>query len=168
MLEQPGFWIAIVGATASLVGLFVVVRKIERNRREVKINQVTAIEHPVLGTLTYDAGVEAWRCSYEPGSFGFLIAGVSEPDARLVDHAVDLKENAAEFLAVVKSFLVGEASQQPQWSDEIRRLTLQEVCLFWPARPNDGMLYFATENETGRVWRADYVDRTPVGLGFDS
>lgn len=45
---------------------------------------------------------------------------------------------------------------------------LEEVCLFWPERPNDGMLYFKTENETGRLWHSDYRNRTPVGLSFDS
>jgi hypothetical protein len=34
MLEQPGFWIAIVGATVSLTGLFLALRKIERDRRK--------------------------------------------------------------------------------------------------------------------------------------
>jgi hypothetical protein len=41
------------------------------------------------------------------------------------------------------------------------------VCLFWPERPNDGMLYFKGPDET-RVWRSDYRNRLAEGLGFDS
>jgi len=125
-------------------------------------------EHPVLGKLVYVPDVAAWRCTGGPGSFGFLIAGRTEPDRKLLAHAADLRQQSDRFLELVNRFLVREAAKQPRWSDEIRLLTLQEVCLLWPRRPNDGMLYFSSGNESGRLWRSDYINRKPVGLGFDS
>jgi hypothetical protein len=53
------------------------------------------------------------------------------------------------------------------WSKEMAELTIEDVCLFWPDRPNDGMIYFHGPDET-RVWRCDYVNREPRDLGFDS
>jgi hypothetical protein len=39
--------------------------------------------------------------------------------------------------------------------------------LFWPHRPNDGMIFFDGPDEC-RCWRCDLIGRVPVGLGFDS
>ena len=44
---------------------------------------------------------------------------------------------------------------------------LEGVCLFWPDRPDDGMIYFQGPDES-RVWRCDYVSRKPRGPNFDS
>ena len=60
-----------------------------------------------------------------------------------------------------------EGARQPRPAEEIRQLTLESICLFWPDRPDDGMLYFDGPDEY-RVWRCDYVDREPRALGFDS
>ena len=128
------------------------------------------MEHPVLGPLTYDDSVEAWRSvvSSDRVTLRFLIAGTDTPDERLLAHAISIVENAPGFLAAVHEFLAAEATAQPKWATEIRSLTLQEICLFWPRRPDDGMVYFATPSATGRLWHADYVRRRLVGLGFDS
>jgi hypothetical protein len=52
------------------------------------------------------------------------------------------------------------------FAGEIRQLVIEDVCLFWPTRPDDGMIYFKGPNAF-RVWRCDYIGRTPVALGFD-
>jgi hypothetical protein len=127
------------------------------------------INHPVLGTLRFDPEVEGWRTvvATPAGSIGFLVAGRGAPDAVLLVHASDIAMNPAPFLDHVRSFLLAGAAEQPRWADEIKTLTLGEVCLFWPKRPNDGMLYFNGPDEH-RVWRSDYRNRQAVGLGFDS
>ena len=127
------------------------------------------IIHPVLGTLRFDPEVEAWRglVTTPTGSIGFLVGGRDAPDPALLAHASDIASTPTPFLEHVHSFLLAEAAQQPRWADEIKALTLEEVCLFWPKRPNDGMLYFNGPDEY-RVWRSDYRDRRAVGLGFDS
>ena len=43
----------------------------------------------------------------------------------------------------------------------------EDVWLFWPDRPDNGMIYFQVPDES-RVWRCDYVSRKPRGPGFDS
>jgi hypothetical protein len=128
------------------------------------------VEHPVLGVLKYDESVDAWRCVVpsDPSSLGFLVAGKNTPDERLLAHAVSIVEGAAGFFAAVQEFLVSEAIKQPKWANEIEGLKVQEICLFWPRRPDDGMVYFATPTEVGRLWHADYIKRRLVGLGFDS
>jgi hypothetical protein len=45
---------------------------------------------------------------------------------------------------------------------------VEEICLFWSRRPDDGMLFFSTPADVGRHWHADYIKRRLVGLAFDS
>ncbi len=126
------------------------------------------VDHPVLGTLRFDPEVGAWRTivATSGGSVGFLVAGDDVPDAGLLEHAADIATKAAPFFEHVRSFLLAEAAQQ-RWADEIKALSLEEVCLFWPKRPDNGMLYFNGPDKN-RVWRSGYRDRRAVGLGFDS
>jgi len=67
-------------------------------------------------------------------------------------------------------FLADEArtvKHLTQFADEIRQLTIEDVCLFSPDRPEDGMIYFNGSDEF-RVWRCDYVALKRRRLGFDS
>ena len=70
---------------------------------------------------------------------------------------------------MISEFLAEEARRVKhlkQFAHEIEQLRIEDVCLFWPKRPNDGMIYFK-EPDRYRVWRCDYVGRKPKGLGFD-
>lgn len=128
------------------------------------------VEDPRLGVLTFAPDVEAWRVTV-PSSRGplrFQISGTALPDEQLLGHAADLAAQANSFMDRVRAFLESEAHTQTQWADEIRALELDEVCLLWPKRPNDGMLYFTGAQADLRLWRCDYVNRTPEGLAFDS
>ncbi len=133
-----------------------------------KADPTITVDHPSLGTLRYDREVSAWRAIVETksGLIGFLISGTEVPDGRLIQHAAEIAETPADFQSKVRAFLEQEAAAQPEWVADIARLSLREVCLFWPDRPNDGMLYFSPDEP--RVWRCDYVNRTPIGLSFDS
>jgi hypothetical protein len=75
--------------------------------------------------------------------------------------------NYESFSEMISSFLRSEAATFPNAEKEIVSLRLESLCLFWPARPNDGMLFFEG-GEEGRVWRCDYINRKPRGLSFDS
>jgi hypothetical protein len=127
------------------------------------------VGHAVLGELVFDHERESWisRIDTSSGPIVFEIGGERMPDEGLMRHAVDLAEHPAQFMAMVTAFLEVEAKRHKRVSDEIRQLKLESVCLWWPKRPDDGMLYFAGPNEH-RVWRCDYVKRTPRDLGFDS
>lgn len=131
--------------------------------------RLPALDHPVLGTLQFTPDLAAWRTvvSTDAGRIGFLIAGDTSPNEQLLRHAEELVTSDREFLDTVRQFLFAEAKTQPRWAGEILALSLEEVCLFWPDRPNDGMLYFKGSDEN-RVWRSDYRNRQPQGLGFDS
>jgi hypothetical protein len=75
--------------------------------------------------------------------------------------------NHEHFSQLVSSFLRREAANFPGAEREVLSLQLESLCLFWPARPNDGMVFF-DGGEEGRVWRCDYINRKPDGLSFDS
>jgi len=130
------------------------------------------IDDPVLGRLTWSKDDEAWFSSATHGGIGFefQISGTPEPDQALLAHAVDIFRNKDTFVTSALHFVTMESekvrSLQP-YCDEIRGLRVERVCLFWPDRPDDGMIYFSGGRDY-RLWRCDYVNRQPEGLGFDS
>lgn len=123
----------------------------------------------VLGTLRWSDDDQMWESIVSVGEskIGFFIAGDSAPSSALVAHAQDIVRTLPEFQRMVTAFLAEEATRQPRAADEIRQLSIEHVCLMWPDRPDDGMIYFHGPDEY-RVWRCDYVGRKPRGLGFDS
>ena len=141
--------------------------------KEPPVERVETVGHGVLGELRFDREREAWVASVETSAarIEFEIGGTKGPDERLLSHAVDIVQTPEEFLASVKRFLDVEAGQHPRASQKIQQLTLETVCLWWPDRPDDGMLYFASPDDPLQdhgVWRCDYVGRTPRGLGCDT
>ena len=127
---------------------------------------------PVLGTLSWSKEDEAWLSSPEHDCVGFTfqIAGTPQPDESLVRHAADISGTKEEFIRSVQRFLSNEAVSVRHLSafkEEIAGLKIERVCLFWPERPDDGMIFFRGGRDF-RGWRCDYVGRAPKGLGFDS
>ncbi len=127
---------------------------------------------PVLGALSWSKDEEAWLTAPEQSDivFRFQIAGTPLPDASLVRHAAEILKNKDAFTRSVKRFLSEEAAAVPhlgRFRDEIAGLRIECVSLLWPERPDDGMIYFSGGHDH-RLWRCDYVERTPKGLGFDS
>jgi hypothetical protein len=97
------------------------------------------------------------------------IGGRYEPDAALIGRAREIVASIDRFAAEVAAFLEDYASR-PEWqpaADEIRALSIRDICLFWPNRPDDGMIFFDGPDEC-RCWRCDLADGIPVSLGFDS
>ena len=128
------------------------------------------IHDAVLGTLRWNEE-DWWEADVriDGRALGFKICGDCEPGAALMAHAREIFRSFKEFDRMVVEFLASQASQASQWpgaSDEIRQLVIEDVCLFWPDRPNDGMIFFKGPDPY-RLWRCDYVDRKPRGLGFD-
>jgi hypothetical protein len=85
----------------------------------------------------------------------------------LIADALDIVQTLDDFERMIAEFLVEEARRQGRFADEIRQLAIEDVCLFWPDRPDDGMTYFKGNDEF-RLWRCDYVGRKSEALGFDS
>ena len=126
---------------------------------------------PVLGRCIPDREEGWWRAHVEVGGhkLGFILGGDSEPDSRVLAHAREIVADFAFFERRVRDFLQKEAAAagDPTGADEITHLQLEDVCLFWPDRPGDGMLYFAGP-ENGPVWRCDYVRGVFQSLGCDT
>jgi hypothetical protein len=102
-------------------------------------------------------------------SIRFEIGGRYEPDPALVARARAIHGSFDRFATDVAGFLAVEAARE-EWApfaDEIRALAVGDICLFWPHRPDDGLIFFDGPDEC-RCWRCDLIGRVPVGLGFDS
>lgn len=129
------------------------------------------VDDPKLGRLTWSKDDELWVSdpTHCDCGFAFHIAGTPEPDQALLAHAADILAAGDDFVREVSAFLVLEPEETEHLSlfaGEIRQLTVESVYLFWPDRPNDGMIWFDGPDEF-RAWRCDYIDRKPKGLGFD-
>ena len=127
------------------------------------------IDHPILGTLTWSNDDEAWVSSTVHSGAGFeiQISGTPHPDPALLAHAADILQRKEAFLAEIIAFTKSEGETVRSYRDEIAGLRVERVCLFWPDRPDDGMVFFSGGRDY-RLWRCDYVARKPRGLGFDS
>lgn len=128
-------------------------------------------DDPRIGKLTWSHDDELWVTdpTHRNCGFAFHIAGTPEPNTALLEHAADILESREGFVDAVSTLLAQEIEQTEHlaaFADEIRQLTIETVCLFWPNRPNDGMIRFDGPDEF-RAWRCDYIDRKPKGLGFD-
>jgi hypothetical protein len=129
------------------------------------------VSDPILGELRLSEGGNWWEGSTTVSgeSVGFKIGGGVAPDAALLTHAHEIVGTFPGFQRMIREFLAEEARRVKhlkQLAHEIEQLGIEDVCLFWPKRPNDGMIYFKGPDRY-RVWRCDYVGRKPKGLGFD-
>jgi hypothetical protein len=127
--------------------------------------------HPELGTLRLNDDGEWWEVEVTKDGehVGFAIGGEQIPDPGLIQHALDILRDYQGFRKMVADFLESEARGFRRYEEavqEIGQLAIEDVMLFWPERPNDGMIYFRG-GDKGRLWRCDYVGRRPKGLGFD-
>lgn len=124
---------------------------------------------PVLGLL--EPAETGWTVKVVKGAetFEFTIGGASEPDAGLLAHAHDILDDYPSFKKAVKDCVEYESRDYP---DEVRaelaKLEIDNIALIWPARPNDGMVFFRGSEKDVGLWRCDYIDRKPMGLGCDT
>jgi hypothetical protein len=139
-------------------------KKSNREQHEQKVCEVTDV---VLGKLKLSkAGWWEARVTFSGKSVGFKIGGSNEPDASLIAHARDIVGTFVAFEKMVAEFLLLESKRLAPLAHEIQQLAIEDVMLAWPKRPNDGMIYFRGIDKF-RIWRCDYINRKPRGLGFD-
>jgi hypothetical protein len=127
------------------------------------------VQDPVLGLLKLGNDGTWWEGEVQIAgeAVGFKLGGNVEPSPALLAHAHDIVRSFDAFKGSVVKFLADEAQRMKPAADEIRQLVIEDVCLFWPDRPDDGMIFFKGPDEY-RVWRCDYINRQPTGLGFDT
>jgi hypothetical protein len=130
---------------------------------------VGRVDDEQLGPLVLNEGCWEAQVTPEGSSIRFRIGGRFAPDPVLITRARDILSSFDQFAVEVAGFLASEAARE-EWSpfaDEIRALAIRDLCLFWPHRPDDGMIFFGGPDEC-RCWRCDLIGRVPSGLGFDS
>jgi hypothetical protein len=130
--------------------------------------KVSEFTHPDLGVLKLNDEVGWWEVKVEAHGdvFECGIGGGHTPDEALAQHAIDILLDYPAFKQMILAFLAEELKQFKGYEEEIKKLTLDQVCLCWPDRPEGGMIYFNGPDQS-RVWGCDYVDRKPRDLGFD-
>jgi hypothetical protein len=127
------------------------------------------VQDAVLGTIEFNVEESLWEARVTSGgdALRICIAGKDAPDVQLLEHARAVAVNPQAFRSLISSFLNDEAPKFKGGEEKVRSLRLESLNLFWPNRPDDGMVFF-DGGEQDRVWRCDYLNRQPVGLGFDS
>ena len=124
---------------------------------------------PVLGEMKLEES--GWKASVTKGadSFTFTIGGGEQPDATLLAHAHDILDDYESFTKLVVDCIESESSDYPgEVKAELAGLAIDDIALFWPDRPDDGMIFFSGPNDDVRLWRCDYIARRPTGLGCDT
>ena len=139
-------------------------KKLFSNRRE---GWKRSVSDPALGELRLSDEGDWWESTitHRHIKVQFQIGGDGEPSPPLIAHAHNIVSGLPAFALMLEEFIANEAVRQPIAAEEIRQLKLESVYLSRP--PHDGMIYFHGPDEF-RVWRCDYVNGKPQGLGFDS
>ncbi|MFN0018089.1 MAG: hypothetical protein ACKVP0_07515 [Pirellulaceae bacterium] len=102
-------------------------------------------------------------------TFEFTIGGINKPDGALLAHAHDILDDYQAFKRAVKVCVENDSRDYPdEVKAELAGLEIDNVALFWPARPNDGMVFFRGSEEDVGCWRCDYINRKPTHLGCDT
>lgn len=124
---------------------------------------------PVLGEMKPDE--TGWTASVSNGdnSFEFTIGGSDRPDAALLAHAYEILNEYEAFKKMVTDCIEAESHEYPEEvKAELNGLEIDDISLFWPERPDDGMIFFRGPANYSRLWRCDYIARKPSGLGCDT
>jgi hypothetical protein len=101
--------------------------------------------------------------------FEFTIGGIYKPDDALLAHAHEILGDYLSFKKAVKSCVEYESRDYPvEVKAELAGLEIDNVALYWPARPNDGMIFFRGSEKDVGLWRCDYINRKPTALGCDT
>ena len=150
---------------AVITAVLVVVAQVRRRPPAVQEHDV-----PGIGMFRYDTDTHSWRTTVQSaaGPIGFLVAGSERPDSGLLETARTVLASSESFMAAVQEYLRREADRGGALAEESQALRLEEVCLFWPNRPKDGMLYFKGSDPERRVWRCDWLNGIPQPLGYDA
>jgi len=124
-----------------------------------------SVSDQVLGVLRIAEVGDWWEgtVTLRGRPVSFCIGGEGQPDARLVAHAHDIVRAFADFEHQVAEVLAAEARDMEHlrpFADEIRQLVIDDVCLFWLEKPDDGTIGFRGPDEV-RMWRCDYIGRKP-------
>jgi hypothetical protein len=128
-----------------------------------------AFHDVVLGDLKREKTGWTVRISKGMDSFEFTIGGANRPDARLLTHAHDIVNDYDSFKKAVREYIESESREYPEHvKAELAVLEIDNISLFWPERPDDGMIFFRGSDEDVGLWRCDYIARKPVGLGCDT
>lgn len=125
------------------------------------------VQDPLLGELKLNEDSSWWdaRTDADGERINFQIGGKYEPDPGLIAHARTILANYGAFLRNVKEGLEREKIKFKGYEKEIDELKIETISFLWPARQNDGIIFF--EKVEGRLWRMDYISRKPQGLGFN-
>jgi len=129
------------------------------------------VQDPVLGELRLSEDGSWWEGGALLGdrTIELKVGGEGQPDGALLEHARRITADLAGFEERVARFLAREVEQERHlrpYAEEIRHLRMNELCFFWPERPNAVMVCFAGPDPY-RLWRCECADGSFYGFAFD-
>jgi len=129
---------------------------------------VPEVQHPALGTLSYDRESENWGkgAAVLGHQFRFSVGGEHEPHPVLLNRATTLQTELPSVLASLPSFLERAAKDMPELATEIRSLKVEEIAVWWPQQPDAVMIWFSGPSQE-RSWHCDYSNGVLTSLVFD-
>lgn len=127
-----------------------------------------AVADAVLGTVAFDTEEQLWTSTVQIDGQAFKvnIAGVSSPDPSLLELARRVAEDARAFRQRLSSFLTQQGALANDTAGELSQLEMESLNLFWPDRPDSGMVFFR-EGSAGQIWHCDYINGEFGGLACD-
>jgi hypothetical protein len=130
---------------------------------------MTSFHDSILGKLRRLDDEDGWEGTFVCGSneIQIRIAGADSPDTELMQRAHQLLDGMEHFSSSVSAFIDENALRMPAWSSELCKLEIESIYFPWPARPNDGMVFFRGPNPD-RGWRCEFRGARLLDLGFDS
>ena len=129
---------------------------------------VQEVDHPILGTLSYDRESESWgkRMTLADQELRFSVSGEFEPDPVLLEQAATLQAKLPRLLADLPAFLEHEAIQARELATEIRSLKIEDVAVWWPKQPEAVMIWFKGPSDE-RTWHCSYANGKLDALVYD-
>src|SRR5436190_10200821 len=94
-----------------------------------------SVSDPVLGEVRLSEDVTWWEGSVtlEGKPVGFKIGGRGRPGPKLLEHAHEIVRSYPAFERMIAEFVAAEGRDVKSlryFADEIRRLQIEDVCLF--------------------------------------
>lgn len=129
------------------------------------------IDHPVIGRLILNDDWTLWESKiiFQNHELNIAVGGEREPDPVLLQYSSDIIQNLEQFNSNVQSFLEKQANEmqfKKYYGEEILKLKITDINLFWPKKPHEAMIGLGEGND-GRLWRCAYSKGSFSDLGFD-
>lgn len=139
-----------------------VVFSIIRDARRAKQNPPLHMQHPELGTLTFESDLWSGQMERDGKPIHFYIAGTeSQPDGKLVDQ---LRAAISKLPELERAALEFIHAKEP---DALGDFTFESLDFLWEQKPENFAMEFALAGDDDGIWRVEFESGHPKSVGRD-